>query len=263
MEKYKYENITDNLDLYLYNQNETLVEKFSFSKKDLENSKYSAELRIWEFGDYTLVASVNASESYNVNAGNLNSFRIDLKAETNDTIRTKQDELYHGQKKMSLPFTGVVNRYDTIDIYKNTNHIEVNVSFENSYIPEEIQLKSYLKGNNGSFNYLNTCYPESNRVYLPHQRYDEKNGIYMQFTTMQLWIGSDLKFFLQKDFRDDKEVVSELNIVEEIAKNPAYDTNEELDQEDHFIINVVYNSDYQILELKVNDWYTIRNGIRI
>lgn len=264
MEKYSYENITDKLDLYLYNQSGAFVEKYSYTRQELAQADYNALIEIWNFGDYTLLASVNALQPYLVTGTeNLNAFKVGLIAEANDTVRNKPNDLYHGHKAMALPFTGIINRYDTLDIYKNTNHIDVNISFENSSVPDELVLTPLMHGNNGSFDYSNKCHPDSRRIYLPHTRQDMQDGIQLQFTTMQLRIGSDLTFMLYEDFKGEKKIAHEFNLMEMIAKNPKYDTDEELDQEDHFRITLVYKSDYGILELKVNDWYVIRQGVMI
>lgn len=262
MTKYEYENIADQLDLYLYNQNNSLVERFSYSKNQLQQANYTPVLPIWEFGKYTLVALVNPKDYTISGDGDINSFQVALNSEEGDTVRTKQSDLFHAYKVMDLPFTGIINRYDTLDLYKNTNHILVNISFER-YDTERSTLHAYMSGNNGSSDYKNDCNPNSKRIYLPYTKKWEGRKVSMQYTTMQLKIGSDLTLYVEEEREGTRTIMKELNIAETISKVSEYNTNEKLDQEDTFTIDLVLSSDYIILDLKINDWYIIRSGVQV
>jgi len=259
MKKYTYKEIVDRLDLYLYNQGGAFVEKFSFSADELQMIGYEPVLPIWDFGDYTLVTEVNAGNSYTVESGSLDAFRVSLKAEQGNMVRSKQEDLYHAHKELSLPFTGIIHQYDTLDLYKNTNHFNVDVSFEGGYIPTEANIQASILGSNGSYDYTNLCQPNSSRTYLPHSRNEKSGHILMQFTTMQIRYGNDL--VLRVDTEDSggiKTEKSRVDIMKMLSTN--YPTNDDLDQEDIYDIKLVLKDDYSVLEMMINDWYVIRQG---
>lgn len=220
MKKYQYEKIADRLDLYLYDSNEKLVNKFSYSQADLARTEFIPVLSVQEVGDYTLVASLNQSQFYEFSGIEyLDTYRVSLKPMESNKIRDKQNDLYHGYKHLSVPYTHNINQYDTIAVYKNTNHININITYEGR-VAQGVNRNVYLKGNNGSFNYQNVCDARSERIYLPHTSQSRSDSWYYQFTTMQLWLGSDLSLIVKEEKDGEEKVVNEINIVNEIAKAP-------------------------------------------
>lgn len=257
---YKYENVTDQLDLYLYDQGGNLTEKFSYSRNELELMGYQPVLPIRNFGDYTLIALVNGRNSFNVESNNMEAFRVSIKKDDKDTVKTRPSNLHHAYKNLHLPFTGVINQYDTLDLYKNTNHINLDISFKGGSFPEYINLYTYLGGNNGSSNYRNICLPNDYTIYTPNNTQKVADHLKQQFTTMLMWLESDLTLFIEEEVEGVKTLKCELNIVKELANSKEFVTNEDLMKEDIFNIILVLDNDYTVLKLQINDWEVIKMG---
>lgn len=261
MDKYRYEDIVDELDLYLYDENHRLVQKQHYTVSQLRETDYNAPLSIERFGKYTLSAVLNVGQSYNVSGSdNLDNLDINIKTQRGDTVNRKPTDVYYAFKDVRIQDIGTRVQYDTLALYKNTNHINVDVSFEDGR-PSNLKLHGYLKGNNGGFDYKNKTLPGSLRVYLPYkQQTTAQYHELMNFTTMQILRGSDLTLYIDGEHNGTREQKYELDIYKYLAK--IY-TDEELEQEDEFDIEIILSSDYSIFVLKINDWYLIRQGIEV
>ncbi|GEM_PF-4283467 len=255
-----YEEFVENIDLYLFDTDGYLVNSYSYRKDDLYN--YKALLPMQEEGDYLLVASVNNSDDYSTSGkDDLQSFQISLKTDEANIIRRKQADIYHGMQNVSFtPSTWLFWEEDTVPLYKNTNHINVSLTYNGYTSPGESTLNMFIEGNNGTYDYKNDCMSSSLRTYYPHsiEAVSEKVDRF-RFTTMQLYIGSDLLLYLQDKNADGKIILNkQLNILSYLSR--IYPTNDHLDQEDIFNIDLTIDGDFQILELKINDWFLIRGG---
>lgn len=262
MTKYEYETVTNRLDLFLYNGMDELSGMYTYSKAELEAVNYRPVIPLGTCDRYTLLALVNVADCYEVSdTETLGTFRVALKSTANDTVRQKQTELFFAREELSMTDMNLSDRcvYQTLPLYKNTNHIFVDVAFESSYNLATAVPGAYIKGNNGSFDQYNTCHTNSHRVYLPHKVSADIGNVTVQyqFTTMQLWIGSDILLLLE----EQQSEIFRLKIMEHISK--VYDTNEKLDQEDRFYLTLVLTDDFTILELSVNGWYVIRSGVEV
>ncbi len=261
MEKYRYEDIVDEMDLYLYDENHRLVQQQHFTVDQLRETDYNAILSVERFGKYTLSSVLNVGQSYIVfGTDNLDNLNINIKAQKGDTVNRQPSDVYYSFKDIRVQDVGSCVQYDTLALYKNTNHINVDISFEGGW-PDNIKLHGYLKGNNGGFDYKNRTLVSSLRVYLPYKR--QTTGQYhelMNFTTMQILRGSDLTLYIDAEYNGTREQKYELDIYQYLAK--IY-TDEELEQEDEFDIKIVLSSDYTIFELVINDWYLIRQGTEV
>ena len=260
--KYKYEEVTNRLDLYLYNGADALAGIYSYSQEELKEINYRPVLPLGTCERYTLLALVNAGDDYIVTrAEQLNTFKVSLRTTVGDTVKKKQEDLFFARKEIQNTEPGSSGRwiYETLPLYKNTNHIFVNVTIESPDNSQLHALQAYIQGNNGSFNNQNNCYPISNRVYLPHKTTIETGSINIQyqFTTMQIRTDSDLILF----FHENEEEMLKLIIMDQLSK--VYDTNEKLEKEDVFYLDLILKNDYTIIELQVNGWYTIQSGVEV
>lgn len=262
MPKYTYEGVTNRLDLYLYNGMDVLADKYTYSKAELEAIDYRPVLPLGACDRYTLIALVNAESEYAVTGTEeLHTFHVSLLASAGGVVRNKQANLFFARKEV---FTKDVTSdtkciYETLALYKNTNHLFVDITFESPVGLQLGELNTYLEGNNGSFNHQNKCHPVSNRVYLPHETNVAPGNANIQYslTTMQLWIGSDLTLLVEEE---QKELLR-LRVMDYLSK--VYDTDEKLDKEDMFYLNLVLKNDFTIVELKINGWYVIRSGVEV
>lgn len=265
MTKYEYENITDRLDLYVY-KDQVLMEKFTYSKEELKQINYSPIIPVTYCDSYTLLALTNLSDCYSVSGTDkLSTFHVALNTAIADTVKEKQTDLHYAKKVLPIFEANEANQIiqETLHLYKNTNHIYLNVSFNGEYNFRATDLQARLQGNNGTFNHQNKCHAASNRVYHPHVVDTDVADADIQFwfTTMQLWTGNDLELYLEESAGGKKVEKARLRIMDEISK--VYDTDAKLDQEDIFIIELVLENDFTIFELKINDWYIIKSGIEV
>lgn len=262
MTKYRYEEVAKQLDLYLYDGMNMLAGHFTYTREELEAVNHRPEIPLGGCDHYTLLALLNAGDTYVVTAPEqLSDFSVSLPALSGDTVKSKQPDLFFGRKEIRTTEIKESNRciYEVLPLYKNTNHLFVNVTFEAATSSQKEDPDAFVEGNNGAFDQQNRCHPSSRRVYLPHDTFKgvESVDIQFRFTTMQLYIGSDLLLLLKEK---DKECFR-LQIMDYLSK--IYETDEELDQEDMFYFNLVLKDDFTIVELMINGWYVIRSGVEV
>lgn len=261
MQKYTYEDVVEQLDIYLYDTNGQQISTYTYSVEELDDIDFMPKIPVEKNTVYSIVSVLNAHNDYTIENGlELQSFKLSLNTQSGDTVREKQDDLFYGMKQITV--IGLENRQqqETIDLYKNTNHINLNVSFRNGK-PDGYPLFARLEANNGSFDYTNKCYPQSFRIYEPYLQNEYSGKELFCFTTMQIWLGSVVNLFLETEEGGRRIQKSEMNIVEVITK--VYNTEEKLAQEDIFNINLILDADYTIFELSINEWYVIKSGEEI
>lgn len=262
MRKYQYEDVTDRLDLYMYDNSGKLMKKYSYTREELEAMDFS-HVSEMKKGQYMFVASVNQADCYDVSGEHdMNALNISLNTVYGNEVHDRQKDLYHGNKIVPIPDyrKGTIHVYDTIALYKNTNHINVDVVYNGPLEPGQV-VSAYIDGNNGSFGYSNVCHDESERLYRPHGRDEQLPSWLFRLTTMQLWIGSDLTLHVEKgEPEGEKTQIKQFGLVSEILKHPDYNTDDDLDQQDIYDIKLVIDANGVILNLIINDWYVIRQG---
>lgn len=271
MHKYKIEEVTQEVLLYLYDNHGDLVDTFRFSAAYLVANDYAALLPIQDAGQYSVVALLNPStQHYEITgAEELTSFRTVLKPDRTDTIARKQSDLFYAHKGVSYSKTANFE-YDTIYFYKSTVHFNVYVQFENYEVPVENSLSVSIDGNNGIFDYLNS--KSARRLYLPYTNplvtRAIKEEYHYQFETMDFRI-TDILTLLIDETGPLTTRLESIDIIEALGKvtldngSHPYDTNEELAQEDEYNLTVVLNAGFKVLELKINDWYTVKGGLEL
>ncbi|MDH6358993.1 FimB/Mfa2 family fimbrial subunit [Parabacteroides sp. PF5-9] len=275
MRKYNYEHIVKEVDVYLYDDNDFLVDLLSYSKEELKKTDYRIALPIAENQEYSAVVLVNKGDSYEIDRiDQQKEFYVSLKSEAGDTVRTRQADLFTGFKVLdfgadALP-EGMDDRCDTVILMKATNHFDVTVDFKGYTLPTGSRINTYIKGNNGSANYQTRCHKNSQRIYMPLPPDDGSvmtdNPLY--FTTMKIWHGSDLTLYVEELNENDQLVKShQMLIVDRLAqiKNMdgeyLYNTDDKLDQEDQFVLNLELDDRFVLIGLSINGWSLIESGI--
>jgi hypothetical protein len=272
MYKYNIEDVAQEVLLYLYNNHGDLVDTFRFSAAYLTANNYTALLPIEDAGQYTLVALLNPSTQYYSVVGEetLTTFRTELKADRTDTIARKQSDLFYAHKEIAHTQSTKIE-YDTLRFYKSTVHFDVYVQLDDYNLPPENTLTTAIDGNNGIFDYLNS--KSARRLYLPYTTQlvtaqGAKVEYHYQFTTMDFRTTDALTLLVQEKgtLTDRTEII---NIVESLKNvtldngTHPYDTNEGLAQEDEYNLTVVLDAGFKVLELRINDWYTVKGGLEL
>lgn len=270
LEKYSYEEIAHNLDLYLYDAQGGLVDTYVFSREQLLTYGHRVPLPFQPEGEYLLVAAVNYSDEYYEMSdhGSLESFTTSLKCSENQEVLTKPCDIYHAYKGIKFDRHSV-NKKETevLDLYKNTNNFNVTVRFKGGRVPANRVITARMEGSNGAYDHRNNNTSFCRRVYYPHTE-DLENKIY-GFTTMHLHTASDM--ILRVDAYD-KGTRSEGELRESIVLNISdylsrvkdatgsvflYDTDEKLDREDYFEINIWLDGQFRISGIVINNWSLI------
>jgi hypothetical protein len=272
MHKYKIEDVTQEVLLYLYNNNGGLVDTFRFSAAYLKANNFIALLPIEDVGQYTIVALLNPSTQYYdvTGDGALTTFRTELKADRADTIARRQSDLFYAYKEIAHVQSTKIE-YDTIRLFKSTVHFNVFVELDDYQLPAENTLSTAIDGNNGIFDYLNA--KSVRRLYLPYTNpvittRAIKEEYHYQFETMDFRTTDVLNLLVHED-GPNTDRTETINIIEALGNitlddgSHPYDTNAELAQEDEYELRVVLDAGFKILELRINDWYTIKGGLEL
>lgn len=271
--KYKYEEVVDKVNLYLYDEGENLVSEYSYSRQQLIDSDYKAYLPQHLNGNYLLVALVNHEDCYSTTeVSQLSKLKTKLNAE-NDSVRSKQADLYHAYREVSFGDTYHITS-DTVSLSKNTNHINLEVELRDYPMPANATLCTHICGCNGIYNYNNKSLGGAKLTYIPHTLVSENisgNKITLNniSTIMRLWIGDDLSICLEQHEPGKSPVnLTNLMLTKEIASiandltnEKLYDTNEKLELEDEFRIRVVLDGELSVVELRINNWYLIKEDV--
>jgi hypothetical protein len=272
MHKYKIEDVAQEVLLYLYNNNGGLVDTFRFSAAYLKANNFIALLPIEDVGQYTVVALLNPSTQYYdvTGDGALTTFRTELKADRADTVARRQSDLFYAYKEITHVQSTTIE-YDTIRLFKSTVHFNVFVELEDYQLPAENTLSTAIDGNNGIFDYLNA--KSVRRLYLPYTNpvvttRAIKEEYHYQFETMDFRTTDVLNLLVHED-GPNTDRTETINIIEALGNitldddSHPYDTNAKLAQEDEYDLRVVLDAGFKILELRINDWYTIKGGLEL
>ncbi|MDR0544413.1 MAG: FimB/Mfa2 family fimbrial subunit [Odoribacteraceae bacterium] len=263
--KYKIEDVAREACLYLYDSHGDLADTFRFPAGRLSTDDYAVVLPPRDAGRYTLVALLNPSALHYEVTGveALTSFRAALKPDRADTIARRSADLFHAHKVVSF---GANAPPDTLYFYKNTVHFNVRVRFEDRPLPPPHLLSAVIDGNNGIFDYLNA--KSARRRYLPYAPPVVAEDYHYRFQTMDFRTADLLALLLSETTPAGVRSIA-IDIAETLGKvtlddgSRPYDTDEELAQEDDYTITVALDANLKVLELTVNDWYTIKGGLEL
>ena len=263
--KYAIEEVAREACLYLYDSRGDLADTFRFPAERLSVDDYSITLPPRDAGPYALVALLNPSELHYEVTGveSLTSFRAALKPDRADTIARRPAALFHAHRVVDF---GANAPPDTLYFYKNTVHFNVHVRFEGRALPPPHLLSAVIDGHNGALDYLNT--KSARRRYLPYAPPAIAESHHYRFETMDFRTADLLALLVSETTPAGVRSVA-IDIVETLGKvtlddgSRPYDTDEELAQEDDYTITVTLDADLKVLELTINNWYTIKGGLEL
>lgn len=275
--KYTFREVVEKVDLYMYD-GDKLVDTKTYSRTDIQATDYKIPLYDYpNKSERWCIALVNQTENCyrTVNADQIQTLQTELIATEGDTVKNRISDLFHGAKGLYFEYPHTMT--DTIYLKKNTNDINLFVSFDGYKLPSGSRLDAVLSGTNGQYDSDNNPVKITRYTYLPYNQ-NVNDGPYAftaHFTTMRLWIGGDKEIRLDKESVSDtggpnaRKMLHKLNVTEVLAQitgpngDYLYDTNEKLEAEDVFNIFITLDGNFVILELKINDWFLIKDGIKI
>lgn len=272
--KYNFKDIVEKVDLYIYDGDE-LINTKTYSRTDIQATDYKIPLYGYP-GKTKLhyIALVNQSETcyHTINTEQKKDLLTEILPAQGDSVKNRLSNIFHGAKYIDFDYS-TANTSDTIYLKKNTNNINLFVSFDGYELPENNYLKSFISGSNGKYDYENTPITDTKYTYLPYNsKVNDKQYAYTsQFTTMRLWIGADTEIKLEKEDFTGSPVITEsvqkLNITEVLAKivdsnkEYLYNTNEKLEKEDEYNIFITLDGSFVIMDLTINNWFVIKGGV--
>lgn len=266
--KYDYAKIVQQVNLYIYNEELQLAGELAYSKEDLMQTDSKVSIPVQYTGKYMFVALVNQSDPYLVyDTQELTTWKTSLQTYKGNEISFKLPDLYHSRKEIvsgpENPLPG-----DTMYLTKNINHIYLTVECSTSSVLES--LEPYIYGSNSLFNYENRLLGDRMITYHPHDTKVMTNQRKYSLTTMLLRIGGDLSLYFKEQNPDGSVANRKLfNITEELAKvkdsngNRLYFSDARLAFEDEYNFTIVLDASSQIIDLKINDWYVVKDYVEI
>lgn len=264
MKKYDFKDIVNNTSLYLYNNKDELVFLHDYTMQELVENNYKAPLPLQEAGIYTLLVSMSSGSDYHKSVpSELSGFKVSLIPDIEDSVYRKQSDIYHGSRDISFSEYDLdKTQCDLVRLYKNTNHINITLTYDGYDIPEGSILYADIKSDNGMYDYRNENITGNFRNYSAHGYQADDSHSYYNFTVMHVKAGTSIVFrFEERNEQGNVKAAREKNIIDDIIK--IYPTDDELDQVDVFDIEMVLDFDMVIMELIINGWYTIRDGVEV
>lgn len=272
MNKYKFENIVDNLVLYQYDDKGELLEEYEFSRKQLESDDFIVKLPLPAKGIYTFVAIANINDTFHRVYSKDKRGDFLLRLITKEfSVTDKIDDIYQGYKQIIIDDEEEVPRTENIELTKHTNNITVIVETTDSEPENNPEFSTTISGTNGVYNYRYQPLPSEIITYIPHESVFKRNSLSLtdQYRIMRIWIDDDMKLgIFNKDADGNKKEISSIMLTAAIADmkdmqgNLLYNTDEKLEQEDEFEIHVLLKPDgetYAVAEIWVNGWMIVIN----
>lgn len=266
--KYDYAKIVQQVNLYIYDEKEQLTGELIYTQKDLIQTGSKVYIPVQYTEKYRVVALVNLLDHYVVyDTDELMTWRTSLETGKGNEISFKLPDLYHSRKNITFgpenPLPG-----DTMYLTKNINHIYLTVECSTPGVLESIQ--PYMYGSNSLFNCENRLLGDRMITYHPHDAKVMTNQRKYSLTTMLLRIGGDLSLYFKEQNPDGSVANRKLfNITEELAKvrdsngNRLYFSDARLAFEDEYNFTIVLDASSQIIDLKINDWYVVKDYVEI
>lgn len=260
--------LVNKIDLYIFDASGLLVKHISEAKEHLPEG-YTVTTNL-NYGTYTAVlygtVDGNKEVSVGTKQGNLTTV---LKAMKEGESRMADMRLMlnsiTGQtdKDLGVVLHGMVSNFTVtstpethnVQFIRNTHVMELNVSgLENITTPAR-SLSDVLvrvEGNNKAYLYDNTLDMELGKVtHAPYWQKFSNNILVSRLSVLRLFKEHPMTL---KIYHGNNNIW-QLNLTAEIMKSPDYTTNEDLDREDKFIINVKITTAGDIT-ITVNGWTT-------
>lgn len=280
MAKYNYSEIVESADLYLYDTQGQLVHTYVYVLSEVKANGGKLLLPFQDTGDYTLVAVINNSKDhYEVTgAEHTTSGRLSVLCDDNSIVNRMTCDIYHAYKTIAFDRYSITREEtDILDLYKNTNDFTIDIQYTGNSTPTGI-VDMNISAVNGTYGYDNKLSSDGMRYYKPYAYLEEESRYLirtMRFQTdtdillnLELWT-DDYEINTPPNTRnnsDESEILRShhLNITEFLSEikdskgNYLYDTDEKLEQEDHFHIVITLKPNFDVAGITVNNWFAIR-----
>lgn len=150
---------------------------------------------------------------------------------------------------------------------KNTNNIHLTVHMSDGAVPASAQVDAYMHGCNGLYDSQNKAKGNTMVTYLPHASSKVVTSTY-DFTTLRLWIGDDLTMKIEQNESGKQAVpLATIPVTQWLAElendngEKLYDTDDKLEMEDEFNIEISLDGKAVIIGVKINGWYLIKPNV--
>ena len=182
----------------------------------------------------------------------LSDFRVKAYFEQKENLEYSFGELFFGRLD-SVEITADNGGTGVVDLMKNTNKIEVRVKG----IADGSSAR--ITSDNGRFNSENVTPADAGTIiYVPYYSASQADDTRVfQFDVLRLY--TDGHLFLKLLNPDGTDVIPGFtkDLINAIMSSPAYHTQEDLDREDTYLIELVLSKDGVIISLRVNGWETV------
>lgn len=264
--------LVNNVDLYIFDGSGLLVKHISHTQYYLpQGYTIAADLN---HGTYTAVmyGTVNGNKEVVVGAkqGSLTTAPAAVKEGESriEDIRLMLNSVSgKSDKDLGVVLHGMVSQFavtskpetHNVAFTRNTNTVELNVSGLEHFVPQTRALPGAevrIEGNNKAYLHDNTLDMELGKVtHAPFWQRYANSKLTAHLSVLRLFKEHPMVLKIY----DGNKVIWQLNLTEEILKSPDYSTNEDLDREDMFKVNITVTTSGD-MTIVVNGWTTTTAG---
>lgn len=264
-----FDQLVNKVDVYIFDASGLLVKHLSQVQDYLpQGYTISTDLK---YGRYTAVlyGTVNGNNGVAVGAkqGDLTKALKAMKVGENriEDLRLMLNSLNgYSDKDLNVVLHGMVSQFEVtsaekepynVSFIRNTSVVEMNIRGLENLVSETRALSDIavrIEGNNKAYLHDNTLDMELGKVnHAPYWQRFSNDVLAVKSSVLRLF----KEYPMTLKIYNGNDVIWKLNLTAEIMKSPHYDTNEDLDREDTFVINVTVNTagDFTIV---VNGWTT-------
>lgn len=265
----KFQDELTRLDVLIFDSEGRFVKSISderaggFPKDYVMNTELPAE------GDYTVVAVGNMSGEFQL--GRFTDYSQELAAMVSGN-RISDLRLMHKQAgaicggRINDIFIGSAGVYGlradvtgrcVVPLTKNTNRLEITVSgLQHMTRAAYPTIETELRGRNASYRYDNSLDDAAPEImYAPFSRTLDGTDLRLDFSVLRLTAAGSLPFTIL----NNSVGIGDFDLITEILKCPDYDTDEDLDREDTFKIDITFDTAGEVT-IEVNGWQTTNSG---
>lgn len=269
--KHDYKELVQTVDLLFYDRQGSLAAQYNYTRSELRDGDRAAFVPIMEPGEYTVVAMINHADCYSTtqkeNYSTLNTQLVD------QVLETAPEDFFTAIRNIDITGNYVDMKDQTMTLAKQNNHINLTVRLKDYALPAGGSIDSYITACNGQFHYSTySCPGHSHRTYRPEVLPVNDLAHGFRITTMRLWRGMDISLVVD-EYRGGTRAAAArsvtLDLVEELAKvkddagNFLYDTDDKLEYNDQYDIELTLGPDFVVVGLTINNWAIIDDGVEV
>lgn len=268
----QFSKLVNKVDLYIFDGSGLLIKHVSHTQNRLpEGYTLDADL---DRGTYTAVLYATADGNKEVlvgtKQGNLTTALASMKvgeSRMEDTRLMLNSLSGESNKDLGVVLHGMVSKFTVtgksqvhhVSFMRNTHVVELHVSGLGYLVPQTDALPNVevrIEGNNKAYLYNNTLDMELGKVtHTPYWQEYTNNNLTSRLSVLRLFKEQPMTL---KIYEGDR-AIWQMNLTEEIMKSPNYSTNEDLDREDMFVVNITVTVSGD-LTIVVNGWTTTTAG---